>query len=160
MKPLELNRVVPPWYHVALNEVGTDELLEGGKPNPRIQEYFKSTTFKQGDAHDAWCSAFACYCVEQALINDPALMQHVTSPRSAHARDWLKWGISIDEPKFGCIVVYRRPPAGSMNGHVHFYEAGPVNGKIWGLGGNQHNKVCIAAYDQSDVLGYRWPAID
>jgi uncharacterized protein (TIGR02594 family) len=146
----------PDWYREAEGEMGVHEMLPNGMPNPRVHSYFQATTYKGGTAAEAWCSAFACWCMERSGI---------MSPRSAAARSWLDWGTPLLSPQPGCVVVYRRGARSSGQGHVHFWTSDDSANRsdklpkyITGLGGNQHNQVCIATYSASDLLGYRWPA--
>lgn len=95
-------------------------------------------------------SSFACTCVDEAGYN---------SPKSAAARSWLKWGVELDGPRLGCIVVFdRSDPSNPNAAHVAFYAQPSFDTtKILVLGGNQRNRVCVAPYDKEKVLGYRWP---
>ena len=71
------------------------------------------------------------------------------------ARSWLGWGVELDEPRPGCVVVLKRgnPPSG----HVALYESGDGE-TLQLLGGNQRNQVCVRPYPARRVLSYRWPA--
>ena len=132
-----------PWYSIAKEEMGESE-QPGASHNPRIVEYLHSTNLgeplNQQD-ETAWCSAFANWCVEKAGFE---------GTDSAWARDWLLWGKELLSPIEGCIVVFSR----GDGGHVGFFVR-QENDKIVVLGGNQHNKVCIAEYPKSRLLGFR-----
>lgn len=138
-----------PWIQHAQREEGTRETVNG-KNNPRIHDYFQATGFKAGEASDAWCSAFANWCMKQAGIK---------GTNSAAAQSWLRWGVELPltEPRPGCIVVFSRPtPTNPNSGHVAFYVRS-TRGYIHVLGGNQNNRVCVRPYPSSRLLGYRWP---
>lgn len=136
---------MPKWLDWATNEIGVHE-TPGPESTGRITFYDSFTTLKATDDSVAWCSAFACAAME---CND------IPSPRSAHARDWLKWGELLNIPVVGCIVVFKRG-SDPNSGHVGFY-LGHNAGLVKVLGGNQSDSVKISHYPQEDVLGYRWP---
>lgn len=137
--------VDPPWLAKARAELGTREVI-GGKANPKIVEYFQATGFKGGDAQDAWCSAFANWCMKQVGVRGSG---------SASAQSWLRWGVDLQEPRLGCICVFARPPS-PANGHVSFFISRDKNW-IHVLGGNQDNQVKVKPYFADRLLGFRWP---
>ncbi|MDQ5942103.1 MAG: hypothetical protein QG572_916, partial [Pseudomonadota bacterium] len=92
-----------------------------------------------------WCAAFVGACLKDAgLPNTGSLL----------ARSYLDYGTKIEDPRVGCIAVFRRgaPPSG----HVAFVT-GWGAGHVRVIGGNQGDAVSEANYRESDVLGYRWP---
>jgi len=133
--------LMPIWFKIAEAEIGVKE-IRGGE-HPRIIEYHMSTSLKSKEDEIPWCSSFVCWCLEQNGIK---------STRSAWARSYLKWGIKLDKPKPGCIVVFQRGNAG----HVAFFVSDDETGTLV-LGGNQSDSVCFSEYNKKDVLGYRWP---
>jgi uncharacterized protein (TIGR02594 family) len=147
----------PPWLHIARGELGVRE-IPGPRANPRIVEYLAETalrTHRMGATDEtAWCSAFMCWVMERAGIR---------SPRSAAARDWLKWGTPIDTPRLGCVVVLdRKDPRNPRAAHVALYARRglPVGTELELLGGNQRpttGQVSVAPYEAKRLLGYRWP---
>lgn len=132
----------PPWYHVAMGEVGTKEFQPGS--NPQIEKYHASTSIGSSPDDVPWCSSFVNWCMEQAGIKGTV---------SAWARSWLNWGEELTIPRLGCIVVLAR----GSGGHVGFYRGSGDLGKIEVLGGNQSNQVRFSFYNRGDILGYRWP---
>jgi uncharacterized protein (TIGR02594 family) len=132
-----------PWLPVAMKELNTSE-VSGDKDNPRIVEYHSATTLKATDDETPWCSSFVSWCLEQSGYK---------STKNAWARSYLSFGKKIDKPVNGCIVVFSR---GSSSGHVAFF-VGETSSTIKVLGGNQGNKVSIAEYPKSRLLGYRMP---
>jgi uncharacterized protein (TIGR02594 family) len=134
-----------PWMPVAMREIGIYE-YEGAADNPRVVEYLSSTNLgitERSNDETPWCSAFANWCVENA--------GHAGTD-SAWARSWLNWGQAPEKPRRGCVVVLAR----EGGGHVGFYM-GETSTDIKVLGGNQSDKVCIANYPKSRLLGYRIP---
>ncbi len=142
-----------PWYGIAIGEIGEKEKRGPSLNNPRIVEYLSSTRLgKKAASRDEtpWCSAFVNWCMEQADIE---------GTNSARARSWLGWGVELEEPRKGCVVVFRRGKP--WQGHVAFCTGIRLLGlaaMVECLGGNQNDSVCIKNYKESDVLSYRWPA--
>ena len=134
----------PKWLEIAEGEKGTHEIEPGS--TPRIVEYHQTTGLRAQNDLTPWCSSFANWVMRQAGL-------HGTG--SAAARSWLKWGVPLDIPRLGCIVVMRRGTSATL-GHVGFYvrDEGP---NIVVLGGNQGDCVKESRYSKATVLGYRWP---
>jgi uncharacterized protein (TIGR02594 family) len=143
-----------PWMRFALQEVGVSETRSHTTSNPRILVYQYEVKNK-ADEDAAWCSAFANWC-----------MTHGGQPGTGlpNARSWLNWGqpVALSSPTYGCVAVFSRPPKAWL-GHVGFY-VGSQPGSILVLGGNQSSpsapsgSVCVKAYSQARLLGYRWPS--
>ena len=135
-------------YDFALAELarGVTE-IPGGEHNPRILEYLRSTTIgRWGASRDetAWCSAYVQWCHARAGVEGTG---------SAMARSWLGWGVELDEPVLGCVVIIRRGKA--PQGHVGFYAGHTPGGMVRSLGGNQDDAVSVKRYSAGRVLGYR-----
>jgi uncharacterized protein (TIGR02594 family) len=136
------NKESLPWIDVALKEMGTKEKVGG--ENPRIIEYHSATTLKAKEDEVPWCSAFVSWCLEKSGTK---------STKNAWARSYLGWGVKLDKPKFGCVLVFSR---GKQSGHVGFYVGeNLLFYKV--LGGNQNNSVSVASYPKFKLLGARWP---
>lgn len=133
-----------PWMDIAKKEIGIKEIPGSGN-NPRVVEYHSATTLKATEDSVPWCSAFVSWCLEQAKIK---------STKNAWARSYLQWGKKLDNPRYGCIVVFSR---GENSGHVAFFQA-ETESTIMVIGGNQNDSVCIKEYPKSRLLGYRWPS--
>lgn len=143
MTAITFNRYETPWLPIALQEFGTHEIA-GIKNNPRIVEYHDKTSLSANDDETAWCASFLTWSLEQAGYK---------STKSAWARSYLSYGIKLDQPIPGCIVIYDR---GNGMGHVHFYLYSKGDNH-YGIGGNQSDEVNVSAYGKSRVLGYVWP---
>ena len=100
-----------------------------------------------------WCAAFV-----NAVLNESGIKgSESVSDNPLLARSFLKWGIKVDEPLPGDLVVFPRGSAG-WQGHVGFYiSTVEINGvKFYQiLGGNQNNKVSIELYPAKSALGIR-----
>lgn len=128
-------------YNTAKKEMGVEE-IPGTKDNPRIEQYHSVTTLKATDDETPWCSSFVCWVVQQCGLY---------STRSARALSWMNWGIPLNAPYKGCIVIFSR---GGGQGHVGFFDHEDEK-HVYVLGGNQSNRVCIAAYPKDRWLAYR-----
>jgi len=132
----------PPWLKIALGELHTQE-ISGSSHNPRILEYHSVTTLRAQTDEVPWCSAFACWVVEQSGI---------PSTQSASARSWIGWGDAC-EPFKGAITILSRG-SDPTKGHVGFYM-GEEGDHILLLGGNQGDEVNISSFPKERVIGYR-----
>ena len=100
-----------------------------------------------------WCAAF---------INSVLRVNNIPGSESVSenpllARSFLDWGVEVDEPKLGDIVVFTRGNQG-WQGHVAIYvRTDVIDNKSYHvvLGGNQDDKVSYEYYSTSTVLGYR-----
>lgn len=140
----------PPWLRIAVNEIGVKEYV-GAADNPRIVEYHQSTALVSDLAtqdETPWCSSFINWCCERSGYE---------GTDSAWARSWLRWGMVLDPPRRGCIVIFSRPPDPGA-GHVAFYIQ-ETRASIEVLGGNQNDAVSISPYPKERLLGYRWAGL-
>lgn len=103
-----------------------------------------------------WCAAF----VDAVLISTKR-----KKLGTLWAKDFLNYGLSVEEPKRGDLVIVKR---GDVNGHVGFFvrRIKDKNGKIWIgiLGGNTGKEgsgsVAITYVEPNKVLGYRRPLVE
>lgn len=135
------------WMDIAQGEIGIKEYSGTTNNNPRILEYHSETSLNASNDETPWCSAFVCWVMKQAGIQ---------GTRSALARSWINWGYSLNEPKFGAVVVVSRGNDPAL-GHVGFVSRFDAN-TVWILGGNQKNSVNVTAFKRSSVVSYRWPS--
>lgn len=141
---------VAPWLAIARKELGQAE-IPGDASNPRILEYLSTVQLPEYIALNDeinWCSAFANWSMVQSGFK---------GPNSPLARQWLKWGMALSQPRLGCIAVFARGSE-SWQGHVGFWLAEKAGGRISLLSGNTSNKVTIDNFHADKLLGYRWPA--
>ena len=136
----------PPWLAAAWAEFGVTE-EEGLSDNPAIVQY--AHEIGQGSVtHDetAWCAAFAGAMLARG---------QQTHSGSLLARSYLNWGVEISVAKPGAVAILDRP--GDANaGHVGFV-VGLAGDRVFLLGGNQNNRVCVSAFAVNRVLSLRWP---
>lgn len=142
-----------PWVEVALRDLGVREVAgSGSAPAIRamweraggwVADFFR----RNGGDEVAWCGLFVQNAIAITLRDEPL----PSNPLSALA--YLKFGVAIDTPRFGCIGVKKR----SGGGHV-FFVVGEDATHVHALGGNQGNSVSVMRIAKSQVEGYRWPA--
>lgn len=135
----------PKWMFIAEHEIGVTEIF-GKEHNQQIINYHQTTTLKATTDEVPWCASYVCWCLEQAGI---------MSTKSAAARSYINWGKELQNPVYGCVVIFSRGNS-PTSGHVGFFidEEGDF---ISVLGGNQSNMVKISKYNKDKLLGYRWP---
>lgn len=145
-----------PWLQEAQLDLGLAE-LPGPRTHPRILEMLDQADGTLGDGktlqsirddETPWCSSALCAWMEAAGIK---------SPRSAMARSWAKWGIALDGPAVGCVVVFWRGDRKGPSGHVGIVTGRDKRGNLMVVGANQSNAVTEAPFGTERVLSYRWP---
>lgn len=135
-----------PWMKIAESEIGVKEVPGPGN-NSRILEYHKETSLRASADSVAWCAAFANWCLHKAGFK---------GTNSAAALSFRSYGVPLDKPKYGCIVVFDH---GDGHGHVTFFDRELDGTYISCLGGNQSDSVRYSTYRKSSVAAYRWPIV-
>jgi uncharacterized protein (TIGR02594 family) len=139
--------IEPAWLVEARKHIGERE-SKGPRHNSLILGWWRA--IKRGGIKDdetPWCAAFVGGCLEAVGLR---------SSRFESARSYLEWGVRLEDPEVGAIVVFGRPGGGHL-GHVGFVTGRDPAGNLLVLGGNQGDAVNVAAFPRSRVLGYRWP---
>lgn len=146
-----------PWMEIAIAELGVVTDTLPGKHNKRIIEYHKTTTLKATDDETAWCSSFVNWVLKQAGY---------TGTNSAAAKSWVTWGVAVDTPTTGNVIVIKqkiKPGTNQATGSTSGYHVGFFISKsdkyITILGGNQTHQVKYSNFKVSsfDVIAYRKP---
>ncbi len=134
----------------ALSFYGINEAFTNGKSNPIVVSFFKDfADWVSNSTTTAWCSAY---------VNSIYASTGYEYSGNISARSWLNVGQEIKQPRVGDIVVFWRESKNSWKGHVGIFVSFSPDGRsINVLGGNQGNKVSIAPYPVSQLLGYRRP---
>lgn len=135
------------WYNIAKKKIGTKE-IPGSKHNPEVVKMYADVGHSWvKDDETAWCAAFVGSVLKEDKL--PYL-------KTLAARDYLKYGKSLKNPKEGAIAVLWRGSRNSWQGHVGFVSR--FSDKyVWLVGGNQNNMVSEQRFSINKVLGYRWP---
>jgi uncharacterized protein (TIGR02594 family) len=141
-----------PWMRIAHTLEGEAEIT-GSAANPRIVEMFKVAGLPSDDPdfrsdETAWCAAFVNACLQCSGYQ---------GTKSALASSFAAFGADLGHtPQPGCVVLFK-PLSEGASGHVAFY-VGDDGDSIRVLGGNQSNKVKVAAFPMSKWRAYRWPS--
>jgi len=137
---------LPGWLEVALGELqhGVHE-VPGPASNPRIDTYLAGVGLRPGD-ETPWCAAFVHYCLQHAGY---------VGTGQPSARSYRTWG-TPSETRLGAVGVLWRGSRGGWEGHVAFI-LDISDSSLYLLGGNQGDRVSVAAYPKDRLLGLRWP---
>ena len=140
------------WMNEAYKHVGQKE-VPGKASNPWIVSLWHSlkgsavfSWLGSDDSSAPWCGAFVGHCIASAGIPIPKHWYR--------AKAWLDWGVRLDAPTLGSVVIFER----KGGGHVGFVVGMDSLGHLMVLGGNQGDAVSIRPFDKTRVIGYRWPA--
>ena len=145
------------WIKIARNYVGVKE-IKGAKHNPIVIELWRAAfeataqpvpaVFKNDET--AWCGGFV-----GGVLAKAGLGRHI--PKSfPMARSWLTAGSKLNNPAYGCVVVFWRGSRTGSSGHVGFVVGRDKRGNLMVLGGNQGDAINIKPFSTARVLGYRW----
>lgn len=134
----------PKWLDIARRYVGLAE-IPGKAHNPTIVRWLRDLRAWWSDDETPWCGTFVAAVFREAGYPLP---QHWY-----RAKAWLDWGVKLDQPAFGCVVVFER----SGGGHVGYVVGRDQLGRLLVLGGNQGNRVSVAPFQTDRLMGYRWP---
>lgn len=143
------------WIAEARKHIGTSEIV-GKQHNPILLgwlkdmgKYSKESKAWWTDDETPWCGLFVGHVLG-------------TSGRFV-VSNWFRAGAWADgvnmtklvKPAYGCIVTFTR----KGGGHVGFVVGKDKAGNLLVLGGNQGNRVSIAAFSPSRTTGYYWPSV-
>lgn len=138
------------YYAYARSLIGLAE-VPGPDSDPRIlamiREWLPDAT---DDSTISWCGAFVAHVLARfdlSVAREPLV-----------ARSWRSVFPAVTgPPEEGDLVVLWRESPTSWKGHVGFW-AGAREGVVLVLGGNQSNKVSVAPFPESRILGVYRPA--
>ena len=134
-------------YDLAQRFVGVKELPGGEANNPFIMSMLTLDSEWPENDEVPWCSAFTNYI---------AWLLRCPRSKSLMARSWIHVGMSIplEDAEAGFDIVVLSRGNNPRHGHVGFY-AGIDRGSVSLLGGNQGNRVSVAAFDVQRVVSVR-----
>ena len=139
----------PIWFKAALHEVGVHEV--GDNRGPDVARYCKMAHCT--DEGDPWCAIFVNAMLE---LNGVPGSRSASSQSFRHDENFIK----LDGPALGAIAVFWRVSQSAGIGHVGFYR-GESGGRVFVLGGNQHDSVNVSGFPQTSahfgLRGYYWP---
>lgn len=145
-----------PWLAFARLQLGIKEVPGPGQ-NPAIQAMFRDAFTAVGQAEKLklpvwrdestpWCGVFVAYVLAHCDL------AHRIPLGFPLARAWQRAGAKLEEPAYGCVVVFSR----GAGGHVGFVVGRDQNNHLLVLGGNQGDSVSIRPFNRNRVLAYRW----
>lgn len=140
-----MSQLGPLWFEVAGQDIGMRE-LPGAPTAPKIAQWLAKLGAAWRDDETPWCGTAVAAWMKAAGADIPKHWYR--------ARAWLDWGLKIDAPIVGCVVVFER----QGGGHVGLVAGKDEAGNLMVLGGNQGDAVNIKPFSMQRVLGYRWPA--
>jgi uncharacterized protein (TIGR02594 family) len=147
---------IPPWLELLREEArtGVREVL-GPEHNPRIIEYGTAVDLIVSTDEIPWCSD---------VINWLFMKLKMERTRSAAARSWLEYGISLKYAALGAICIFKRGGGWQPSkevidapGHVGLLVDIVEPDTMTILGGNQGNRICEDVYPRNLLLDMRWP---
>jgi len=147
---------IPPWLRTLQREAraGVRE-IPGSEHNPRIVEYGRAVDLTVTTDEIPWCSN---------VINWSFWQLSMKRTRSARARSWLKWGISLQHAALGAVCVFSRgvgPQPGrdviEAPGHVGLLVDMLEPETVTILAGNQGDRICEQVFPVARLLAMRWP---
>lgn len=142
-----------PWMRIAKSYVGTRE-IPGPKHDPTIMGFVRALGGKIASwvitDETPWCASYVNAVLQEAGVPMSA------KPGSAdllRAKAFSAYGTQLDEPSYGCLLVFDR----AGGGHVGFY-VGETLKHYRVLGGNQSDSVNESWLDKTRCIAIRWPA--
>lgn len=128
---------LPLIVHEGLKLLGTRE-IPGAKHSPEILSWLRELGLGEvvTDDETAWCGTAVAIMAKRAQ-KDISPVGNVLG-----SRNWLKFGVAVDKPGLGDVMVFWRGNPKGWQGHVGLYIGEDKN--YWHiLGGNQSNAVSI-----------------
>ncbi len=136
-------------HALASTFLGTREVVGPGY-NPLISAMLRECEdWIEGD-ETPWCGALIAFCCRRLGLPIP--------PAPLTARHWTQVGESVGllaaRPEDDIVILSR---AGSPSlGHVAIFDRLDTgSSKVWLLGGNQGDAVCVAPFDAVNIVGVR-----
>jgi uncharacterized protein (TIGR02594 family) len=147
MKLVEL-----PWIAAGRRDIGQRE-IHGPKHNPFIVDLWQKLKLPYRDDETPYCTGWVSVKYMQAGI--PYL-------NTAYSLNYLKYGVELDKPCYGCLAVKKRYNSRGklIGGHVTFPIGRTLNGRLLCLGANQDDKVGVNEYDPKVFETFRMPIGD
>lgn len=136
----------PAWLVEAERLDGAHEVRD----RSRLMAWLEKGRAALDPAKTPWCGAFVKACFTYSLPNEPM------PANPLGARNWLKFGVGLDKPALGAVVVFWRGALTGWQGHVGFVVGEDAKNVIV-RGGNQGDQANVRSFAKSRVLGYRWP---
>lgn len=145
-----------PWLEQAKRDFGLKEIPGPGNA-PGVLALFRDAGHPEIHADVVpWCAGAVAAWLHRAGIwnvkNSPGSLAGVPVAMSLWALAWAKYGQACKVPVYGAIGVKGR----KGGGHVGIIVAANAT-RVWMIGGNQHDEVCVANFPRSDFVAFRYP---
>lgn len=142
-------KTFPRMLQTAASLYGTVETPGPGN-NPSIMTWAKSLGLGKVYTNDGipWCGLTIAYVAKQSGWDEGMPVNPLG------ARNWLQWGVPVDVPMLGDVLVFWRGSKSGWSGHVGWY-LGESDDAYLVLGGNQGDKVCLKWLPKNRLLGAR-----
>lgn len=137
--------IEPAWLKAARADIGLRE-IPGAPTEPRIAAWLKKLGAWWSTDDVPWCGVAVAAWMQQAGC---ALPKHWY-----RAKGWLDWGVPLNGPAVGCVVVFER----TGGGHVGLVVGRTAQHYLLVLGGNQGDQVNVREFNPLRAVGFRWPA--
>jgi uncharacterized protein (TIGR02594 family) len=144
-----------------MREISGTREYSGGADNPVIlgwarfigEKYPEMRSYCAQYNHDAiaWCGLTVAYCMAKNGIRP--VFGTSENERFLWADAWRTFGVRLDKPRLGCVMVFAR----NGGGHVALYEGEEGNDYLI-RGGNQSNAVNLMRMPKSKFSASIWPA--
>lgn len=138
----------PPWHAEIKRRMDLHEVRDKAV----LWAWLRSGGGSVGDPSKVpWCGDLVETAIARTLPGEPL-------PNNPYlARNWLKFGVALDEPAIGAVMVFWRGARHGISGHVGLYD-GEDASAFSIVGGNQSNAITRARLGKDRLLGIRWPA--
>ncbi|MBU0801689.1 MAG: TIGR02594 family protein [Alphaproteobacteria bacterium] len=144
--------IEPMWVLEARRWMGVKEVVGRGS-NPKLMAAAKDLGpavlgMDYQDDDTPWCGMIMGFWIKTVLAEEPLPSIVV------RAKSWTSFGIGLDKPSVGAVLVFGR----TGGGHVGLY-VGEDDTHYHVLGGNQSNMVSVMRIAKDRLLpgGIRWP---
>lgn len=146
----------PRYLHDALGDIGVQEWVIDAKgrkaSNPVVLRWIeKGGGGKVSAINTPWCAYYVGAKLEYAGI---------PCTKDGMARSYLKWGAPVkkeaDWRPGDVVVIWRGEKNDGATGHIFFFLKADRS-YLYGIGGNQSDKVSIQKFSRRKLLGVRRP---
>lgn len=137
---------IPKHMQIALSLIGMKE-FPGKASNPVVEQFSIDAGFGRMKDDVPWCGFFVASILKRA-----GLPNELEPKWRGWAASYGRLGTKLMNPVYGCVGVKTR----QGGGHVGFVVAANSS-TIWLLGGNQGDKVSIAAFPRKLFTAFRLP---
>lgn len=138
-----------PWMEIAIEESkkakGCVESIEPMYSMAKSYLRFVGNKFEPTDGkRGPWCASYMNWCIDKSGFKYAKSASSLAPIHENYSENFKK----IDEPIYGCIVVYKHVNPKKWKGHTGFLYGFDKEGDYLLLGGNQGNTINIEEYGE------------